>query len=478
MSGPQNLAELLEFAGKLKEDGASKPVILDSIADICSANGLYLGYDDHSEKPKKNILRVNWVCVRGKMKITTDPSLQPVVHAPTTEAGFFQKRANLDPRRIIIFPQRRDDKSSNVLTHECNGVVIDPETWNVLALPPLAFKKSPKFGYVNDLLKKGLYRVCPVTDGTLVTIYHWEHPTKGGIWCLASNQGYDVSPTHWMGSKCYAEILFDMLDKEKLGVKIVRDYLEEGDCRLSFSKLDKNYSYTIGFRSHNFQPLLLDPERLWDIHQCDLSTCTIVSDKGITGCVEPTIDPPNRVQDLQTSGFLDKAPNEIMYGYTLRSTDVKETGVYSNVLIDTDLLRFIRRIMYGQPSLKKKLNCKNRFMHQAIRALLDHTISDTFLRLYPQCEELNKELNKLIQSVQERVISISRTDALHPFADKTPDDGSKIDIVARAIYGKIKTNVPRFNAHNREANVIVKSYLLVPDHAIIYVPILEELVDI
>lgn len=475
MPDPETLHALLEHAGALKESGASKPVILDSIAEICARAGLHLGYDEYSTKKpeRKGHIRINCICVRGRLTIPTDLSLHPLVHAPTTVENFFQGRTDLDTRRVIIFPQKRDGKVLNTLSCECNGVVIDPETWKVLALPPQTFNKMPKYAQVNDFLSQGLYRVCPISDGTLVTIYHWNHPTKGGIWCIASSQGHDVSPVFWMGPECYAEILYRMLDKEKLGMKLIRDHLEEGDCRLTFDKLDKSYSYTIGFRNHNFHPLLTDPEKIWDAHQCELYTCAVVHDKGITGQDETCIDTPARIQDLSTQGFLDKAPGEVTYGYALRSLDPKTTGVYSNVLVDTDLLRFIRRAMYGQPTLKKKLDHTNRLLHQVIRASLDRTTADTFHRLYPQFKETRRVLDQVIQETQDLIIHIHRTDTLHPHTDKVKQDDTPINVLARGILGHILRTHPHFQSHNSEAKVIVKSYLLLPDHAILYMPVVQ-----
>lgn len=430
MSDPQSLAELLELARELRRTN-SKACILDTIAEICAAADLHLGYDG----------------------APFDDYRRAVVHAPTTKYHYFQ-RLELDIQRIILFPIGRE--STNPLNTECNGVVIDTNEWRTLALPPPAFNRRPRHQVVDNFLKDSLYEITPIYDGTIITIYHW----KDGIWCLSTAQGHDVSERLWMGPETYAETVHRLLP-----ASVDRQLV---DGHLSFPGLDPSYSYTIGFRSHHYQPLLADPERVWDIQQSHLDSGTATFDRGFTGATAPRIQAAS-IAELKRGECLEAAPSEFCYGYTLRSTDPRVTGAHSHIILDTDLLRFIRRTMYRQPALKKALTHKTRLLHQVIRAILTPRDTPHFLRLYPQFAKYKPTVENLVTAVIDDIIQIHRAECLHqtPGAPSSP----QIRVIAQGILGHIKRNCPRFQAHNDEARTIVRSYVLQPDTAILLLPI-------
>ena len=112
------------------------------------------------------------------------------------------------------------------------------------------------------------YDIIRVDDGTVVTLYKWNHPQHGSVWGMASNNGYDVSSLYWMGPMTYAEVFYDLALRRypefvaQTGMAIART---GKSTRLTFTKLDPSFSYTVGFRHHNFHPVVEDPERMWSI---------------------------------------------------------------------------------------------------------------------------------------------------------------------------------------------------------------------
>jgi hypothetical protein len=157
------------------------------------------------------------------------------------------------------------------LYYACNGLVLDARTWRALAVPPCAFNLRPSAKAVDPFLAEGLYDVIRADDGTVVTLYRWDHPTDGGVWALASSNGYDVSSLRWIGPRTYAEVVHDLAARlypafvAEAGLGLERT--PGGETRLTFARLDPAYCYTLGFRHHDFHPVRADPERLWQI-QC------------------------------------------------------------------------------------------------------------------------------------------------------------------------------------------------------------------
>lgn len=266
--------------------------------------------------------------------------------------------------------QSMTDKKYSRLQRECNGVVIDTNTWRILALPPPQHVSSGIIGKkINYLLKKGTFDVIPIQDGTIVTLYSWEHPTEGRKWAISSSRGYDVSSFTWSGPLTYAEILDDLFSrlypefKEQTGMKLLRDGKK---THLSFANLDHTRSYTIGFRHHNFHPLLKDPERIWQVHSANLS-CIFPTisyqiglpvipfqralqnvDGGITfdelvGTSKNSVDNAKKYITSKYSAD-DTSPQEkFVYGWLLRT---RQPTKYPNFIIRSYLLNTVRRLIY------------------------------------------------------------------------------------------------------------------------------------
>ena len=110
----------------------------------------------------------------------------------------------------ILSCDRRNLRIDAPLCAECNGAVIDARTWIHLVVPPRVFAPHLPVKEIdrtlsapdpNGEIRTGHYNIFQVSDGTVVSLYCWDHPTKGPIWCLATGNGYDVSRLKWAGEK-------------------------------------------------------------------------------------------------------------------------------------------------------------------------------------------------------------------------------------------------------------------------------------
>ena len=191
------------------------------------------------------------------------------------ERGMLRVQFDTEPGRIILFRGRHGGGSN--LCAECNGVVIDPRTWTLLAVPRRALDPRPSKKKEVDrafaapdaecVIRAGHYNGIQVIDG-----YSWTDPKKGLVWCLASANGYDGSNLKWGGDKptqrCSSNSwLRAQPFLAETGLRLRRGLLCVDDVRLDFQTLDRGRCYTIGFRT-----VVADPPGVWNIQSVDLAS--------------------------------------------------------------------------------------------------------------------------------------------------------------------------------------------------------------
>jgi hypothetical protein len=340
----------------------------------------------------------------------------------------YEKNTNGRIIRVLL----RIKKNSNVhplVYYSCNGCVIDTVNWRVVSMPPLAFNKQHIYNIVDKFLMQDMYDIFKVVDGTIVTFYYW-----GNKWNIASSNGYDVSSYYWIGDLTYAEVIHDLFSRlypdaiEQNGIKLIDNYL------LDFN-LDTNHCYTIGFRHHNFHPLLLDPECMWNVQHVNLTTKEVTYGNGLLGIpnqtsmtldkttktTSTTNDTPVKldvvwsVDQLMSINKLSinnatKLQPSFNYGYILRSKDASVTKQLSNVLIESPLLRKIKKHVYEYPSnlFNQFINNKNRTEYIIIKNYFNKQEKNDIIQLYPQFSNVYTLLSKCISDTIACMIIIMK----------------------------------------------------------------------
>ena len=418
--------------------------------------------------------------------------------------------------RLVLSSDRRGGNSQGrdaPICYECNGLVVDARTWSVLACPPKAFNNRPSANAVNAALTDEAYEVIRVDDGTVVTLYCWDHPTDGPVWSLASSNGYDVSSLLWIGPLTYAAIFHDLA--KRLYPEFVAatgmglDTHADGTTRLTFTNLDRNYCYTVGFRHHNFHPLKADPERMWQIQSADVSgDMPIVvfsgNGRGLPGIPDQVVyssaeiacaGAPPSIEALRAAGSnalpraaayiaqlaaekppaekppAEKPPaetSELNYGYILRSRDPARTRENSDILIETPLLARIRKIVYERAprSVRDSLTATDRLEYNALRAFLTSTERGDFLTLYPDWASRFCAYEEFINNIVHLVVHTSRQRAMAP-ASREPSLKSPTGQVARALLDHI-CRFEQLSPFHKDTESIVHDYVVSPEYAFLY----------
>lgn len=396
-------------------------------------------------------------------------------------------------RRAIL---TNGGRKRSALLSECNGVIVDADTWQPLSVPPRAFVRSPPHATVNRHLEADLYDVIVTNDATVVTLYPWSPDGADSVvWCLSSGNGYDVSALRWMGELTFAETLFSLLERipevvETTGARLVRGVLGPDDVRLEFDSLDAGRCYTVGFRHHNFHPLVEDPEGVWNIQSVELKSLAASREVGVPGLPQQVVvddvreflglapEAPVRVADLLawSEGALSAAEAAIAaedgkaqfnYGLILRSRDPAKTPGCSDVLLESDLLRAVKRSVYGRPSHREAsaVSHKNRLEFQALRAYLSPSERAGFIALFPRLQPRFARFAEFIGNLVRAVTLRARGRKLD-MLDRPPT--SQVQALAETLLRHIESNVSRFDVASPEATNIITAYVVQPSYASLY----------
>lgn len=303
-------------------------------------------------------------------------------------------------RRVILSPDRKNNNPKSKLGYQANGIILDSDTWKVVSMPPERFALHPKKESIINRLSE--YEIYEINDGTTITLYWW-----GDKWCISTSNGFENNDYKWVGQTTYSEVFDEVASK----------YPE-----FSFDKLDKNCSYSIGFRSHRFHPLKADGESAWFIRCFDVSSMKDVTETveiGIPKQKKANIPAVNSGEELfkYISETNEKAyknftnVSAVHYGFILRSKD-SDAIDNRNICMESTLLKTIRQLMYNIPKRGDRhhsrevvaaLNSETTTVYCSLRAFLNRR-SD-FVKLFPELESLYTSHGNLIAQLTKKIAS-------------------------------------------------------------------------
>lgn len=389
-----------------------------------------------------------------------------------------------------------------------SAIILNAITWQPLAITPRACTSNESLARaVNHNLGEGLYEIIRPGDGSLVTLYPWQHPLRPQdsepVWCLATGRGYDVFPLTCPNGKTWAHMLMEVMSNtsafelspatsvaKALGAALVEDSLERGDVRISFTEIPVGRCYTINVRNHTMHPLLADPQAICNVQSVDLTPDArdavqkgltifqpsfsegieviepqvVLASEGITYEVlcEQMVDSLERAVEAISSGNTFQ-PNseEFNYGYILRSKDVSRTQSCSDVIIESPLLARIRHHMYRKPRtddrefLQEKPHL--RMAYNALRGILTPGCREEVLGLFPQYTELAEACDEFLKSVAH----IAQERARKATTASEGSSGTRIaDRYADVVLQHIEKDHSNFNPFDSQtSSAIIEGYL-------------------
>lgn len=289
--------------------------------------------------------------------------------------------------RMMFSTNRFSADFRDPLVRECSGIVVDVSDWKIIALPPPPFNTKASLYRI----KLSDYNISYVNEGTTITLYYYNN-----AWCIASTNGYDVSNLIWSGKKTYRQV-FD---------EVLAEYPD-----FKWDALNKSVSYTIGFHHSEFHPFKGPNEKdkhAWMIYH----TSNTVEQIGI-----PPQKQVSGIMDIQELIDMSKSSMElyienktVLYGFIFRHKN-DQYGQYSNILIESKLLKSIREIVYNDKSNRLDPHSVNyigsdkRMEYIALKSYLDVNSREIFIMLFPQFQINYNKYEKFIAETAQRLIS-------------------------------------------------------------------------
>lgn len=365
-----------------------------------------------------------------------------------------ENESQVIPRvRFILSTNRHKADFGIPLVRQSNGVIFVIEeniidelpvlVCRPLAIPPNDF--NPKFSQ-SELAKhieKGEYKIYEIQDGTTVTMFYdadhieSENITEGdkayklyqrGKWIYSTKNAFDVNSMIWRGFN-YKQIIDDVL----------KEYPD-----FDFNKLDKNKSYTIGFKHPAFHPFGQPKEwtnsdftpsslkwlkSAWFMQSTELSTLTKNTEENIGLPHQVLLDQKggipaifkklgNSLKDfvntLKINQHMNNAVTQIdisktFLGLVLRTTEESKTQDLSDILLESALWQEIRKLIYQLPFIQNKTvrekqeqNFKN-MTYIILDSFLDFKRRNVFIQVFPQYIPYYKRYDFLINQTVNRI---------------------------------------------------------------------------
>lgn len=505
--------------------GASQGVLVGWLYHLSKGLGIRMRYDEHevATPPQSNTVAektsdarqskrrgrpIPYTITKGHMVLHFDDAAL-LEHDPPPGGDFGHLIAGEKlVGRIILSCDRRHGNATAPLCVESNGAVIDAQTWRLLAVPPRAFTTQPVVREVDRGLsvpdsdgqvRTGIYDIIRVNDGTIVTLYRWEHPKKGPVWCLASSNGYDVSHLKWMGDKTYAELVYELLAAypefvAATGAQLLYDHLCKNDVRLNFTLLDPDNCYTIGFRHSNFHPLAADPPGIWTIQTTKLTSGVPRFSAALPAIPQQTFVSREDIIHLAAvrgrsagvgggglvvadfvhisrSALIDAkaiiagggSAESFNYGFILRPRNPGANVSY-DILCESPLLRRVRHLMYKRPhnDVNEELTEKTRLEYNALRGFLTIPDRQDFIELFPEFRPRFKVYDNFLSETVNQILRFAREQNLAP--EKT----TVSQIVAWTMFAHIRKYQKDFDVFDEKARFIISDCITRPDYTTLY----------
>lgn len=320
--------------------------------------------------------------------------------SPIDEHGV--KRTN---RRYIFSSVRKNRKNEvDRMCAEANGLILEAPEWKPLVISTYLPKSNIITSNVNRSLRKNLYDVYLIEDGTIVNLYWYEPQQK---WTLSTQKGIDVNDT------IFSELNFMSMFCEslaKMGINPI-EFIQT---------LDKKTCYTFGFKhrcQHPFDEGTGQPiYKVWFIQmvhidnlKCSIEVCKQSPWNNIPGHVK--IDNITSVgmlfQKLKTA-YDDFVENKMVnYGFLLIAKDngaFSQNLEYNTVILESDLMNYIRNLWYDASYMKYANRREyNRLSTILLNSYLDDSRFEKFSVLFPQYKDRLDGLNKIESNLVDNI---------------------------------------------------------------------------
>lgn len=287
-------------------------------------------------------------------------------------------RCNYDPvadtnSRMLLWTNRHN---MDELAADCNGFIIDYESLEPLCVGP----ELPTLKWNMQVLRSNFtkYRVWKIYDGTILNLYWYKDR-----WVLSTTRGYDVAKYKWNGD----------------GITFGKAF-EDVQAHYQFDpqNLDKKQCYTIGISHPDMHPYSTGVSA-WAVCSYDFQTGQRNYD--------PSIGIP-KSEELHFSSWqeVQQYLHTDNFGVIMRSNDPESTLGNNTVLLESNLMKNIRRHVYDNNYVENAKACQISWStYVLLHNFLDSNLHDRFQRLFPR---YNDDFSCLAQILDETVNRLAK----------------------------------------------------------------------
>lgn len=303
-------------------------------------------------------------------------------------------------RRVLLYCNGRQSPSK--LAQQFTSVVINTKTYNYVSIAGKMIISNGSRKLIDHFYKNNECKIYPLQDGTVLNLHNFE-----GKWILSSSHGWDVSHYKWLSDKTFMELFVESIQKYHEFINKTGFEYNTLTKELSFTNLNPNISYTIGYHHNDVHPLQLDTIKAWFISAYDLqSTARVTIDLKL-----PTI---SALTDVSISYLYRNANNglknylltgHIEYGYIIKFSD---KCMLPDMIIKSKLLQFIESKMYNIGKYRIICNsvpAKIRKECCALRGFLNIMDRDIFQKVFPQYIPVFEKYEIRVQHIIDIVAS-------------------------------------------------------------------------
>jgi len=363
------------------------------------------------------------------------------------------------PMYLSLHVNKNHSHFSRSIDSDSNGLLLCWGTWEIIVMPLRAFNPSPSLR--SRVVKRYLnhYDVYYADDGTVANLYF-----DRDEWRMSTANGYDVGKFNCGRSRDRDITYMDAF------TEIASKYPD-----FSFDKLNKKFCYSVGFRHHSIQPLMVDPQRAWFIRgfniekmEEDLTSIGLPPQRPakVGGVLATDLRPKGTsiLTELTSKTIYDANFNAydnfnksgaIHYGFIFRSRDG-----YSDIFIESDLMKKIRTLYYNPPreiaALSEKLTPKARACYMTLRAYLGHDKAQ-FAKLFPHLAIRFTEYDLAISGVIRKARQMLASNCLDT-AEPTP-----LDNLASWLAGSTIT-AGGCNTSSADCESILRDFIVSPEN--------------
>lgn len=379
--------------------------------------------------------------------------------------------------RRVIFSCSKTIKSLRNLTDlqlDCNGLILgtDGNKWEILVLPILTPKINVNTTKVNKFLKKKLYDIYKVQDGTVINLYHFNEE-----WVISTSRGFNMN-TQKFNNLSFTEILEDVLSSLSMNYQ---NFL---------NSLNKNYCYTFIVKHPDMHPFSEGVDE--EIYKLIAVQSVQVKDETAENYLKINYNPSievelddssedekvaliptqekidfrvNKIHELfvnKENTYKNFIDNKIVnFGYLMVSKEYSITTDHSQIILESDLMRYIRNLWYNghdNKFIKQRGYKRNRLI--LLNSYLDDNRTEIFLNLFPQYantfESLDNQMIQLAEKIKNQLI-INKEIEIEETLDAK---------VINYFYKEISNNINYFE--NDEMESVIKQYIRTPKFIDLY----------